>query len=191
MQYTLTKQETKALLAHASKDDTRPQLVCVRFDRGHAVTTDGCRIACLDVQSADRDGPAGSVPRAALELALKVASRAKDEIHVTITPEEAPCYEIRVTRDGETLYQAGGTVDPGGPFPDWRQVIPPTDRSDAPAPVIGVNPAYLADLALVSKAIGADTAIEMRAGDAYSPILFVARYASREWRVVIMPVILR
>lgn len=127
-----------ALLAFASKDDTRPHLG-IGLEQGSLCATDGHCAVMFDAATGEtRDGaPAPDVhhgrvwSRAHLETAVKVARAHKRK---TVDLAYVDCL-------------------PDSRFPPIAQVMP-EDRIKTKGDPIGFNPAYVGQLALVAKACG-------------------------------------
>ena len=137
----IPKKTLQALLAHASKDPTRPSQcgLFVHFDRRYVVATDGHRCAFLalvplPVRELEESMTGGVlVPRAAIAAALTGAGK-----ELEITPTEV--------RGGVPVaYQPG----PEG-FPPAFRVIP-RGQPKANEP-IGINAGYLADALVFARA---------------------------------------
>ena len=126
-----------ALLAFASKDDTRQHLG-VGIEQGKLCATDG-HVAVMfeDCTVADgarpEDHESRVWARSFVETAVKVAKATKAK---AITLQYA-----QTVRDSK--------------FPPLHQVMP-DDGIEARAVYVGVNPRYLGQLALVAKACGQD-----------------------------------
>jgi DNA polymerase III sliding clamp (beta) subunit (PCNA family) len=177
----LTKLEVRALVAHASDDETRLHINSVCFDlaEGAVVATDGHRLAKLNGGPKQPDKCQQLVPRDVVERAGKSVRKADAEIEFAFV-RDGGC-NIRV--DGsETLAR---TVD--ARFPPYDQVIP-GDAADPSAERIGFNPPYLADLCLVSKAAGNKPAtFRVFCDGELDPAKATFESVAGRWTVVVMP----
>ena len=192
--YTLTidKPSLRALLACVSHPKTRrPELEAIAIDGSKFIATDGHRM--LVAEAADRPIVGGPqhvrvIPADAYRTALlwTITHKSLIEIKTSTTT-----YEIVV--GGKSI---NGKLSATTRFPAWEQVVPgPLDVDGEGAPVVGFNPFYAADLALVGKATGATqdnpptTRMEVRGKE--DPVVW--RVTSdqtpiREWTYVLMPV---
>jgi DNA polymerase III sliding clamp (beta) subunit (PCNA family) len=137
----ITKAEARALLKHASTDETRKHLCSVLFElngKATAVATDGHRLARCEVENGSGFEWTALVPRTTLEEAAKLASA---KVPIRVKPQKITVGAATVT------YEERQDVK----FPPYQQVIP--ERSDDPKPGVAVNTAYLASLDLVGKAV--------------------------------------
>lgn len=197
---TLTVPELRALMAHASTDDTRPHLDAAR---SRCFATDGQRAVVVQAR-ADRVGPAVGevvVPLATLEVARRAV---KADGHITIRR-----YAVAQSTGGAPALAAGANhvgVEVHDRFgqlvtaihvdckdhrpPPIDQVMP--ERSaviGTRTPVAGMATAYLAALATISKATGSEF-VEIWPGvEQLDPWSFTAtsKDGSAHWTVVIMP----
>jgi hypothetical protein len=154
--FYLSKPELRALLAHASEDETRPHVCGVGFfpQKGAACATDGHRLALLECDEKS-DVAAFIVSRATLEAAMK-ACPAKGAIGVSrerLTVHEAAALGPALSTIAPTMTLAVPPVLAS--FPPYEHIIPGDYRGNAdrePAPCFGVNARYLADVALCAAA---------------------------------------
>jgi len=108
----VTKKILRQWLVACSKDDFRPGIHQLYFDKNKIVATDGHR---LHVHDYDHDLPVGTrIPRRVLEAAMLLGGVI--EINVPI---------------GDTELSVGKHIlitpaDTGADFPPWRQVVPGT-----------------------------------------------------------------
>lgn len=161
----IAKKILQALLAHASKDTTRPAQcgLFVHFDRRYVVATDGHRCAFLalvplPVRELEEHMDGGIlVPRASIAAALTGAGK-----ELEITPTEI--------RGGATVaYQPG----PEG-FPPAFRVIPRKFAKHR-APTIGINAGYLEEaLAFVRVASGGTDRVDVSIGEELDPVVVEA-----------------
>jgi hypothetical protein len=124
----LSRAELRALLAHASKDQTRPHLygLFIAVDAGFVAATDGHRLAVVraDEGVTDWGNDKGHIiARSAIETAVKVA-RAKGEITFSAEPNGVTIEAWEATAGiGRATYSAAwGRVE--ATYPPIRQVIP-------------------------------------------------------------------
>jgi hypothetical protein len=178
----LTKAQLRALIAHASRDETRPHVNCILLDpvARCAVATDCHRLAILESIRFDGDGSAALLSVESAELACKAATRKGDTIDLVIATRTGGRAEIRDANDRERATVAVTCFD--AEFPPYRQVIPDLDGESRGAP-FGVDARYLADVALVQTAAERGGVEVYAAGDSMEGILFRAG----PWTVVIMP----
>jgi DNA polymerase III sliding clamp (beta) subunit (PCNA family) len=175
----VTKAEIKAILEHASKDETRPHLSAALFKlngKATAVATDGHRLARCEVSAAGQSVWECLVPRDALERAAKNAS-AKDT--VSVRPGRLTIGDVAVPF----------AENPEVKFPPYEQVIP-RDRPEKGHGGVALNTAYLASLNVIGKAIdGRTPSARVFAGDGdLDPVVFeVGAGGDYPWTVVVMP----
>ncbi|MBM3992495.1 MAG: hypothetical protein FJ298_16065 [Planctomycetes bacterium] len=143
--YTLTALELKALLAHASDDETRPQLCAVAFRGSCAYATDGHRMARLDGEG-EGIGPEYLCPTKPLALAVKAAG-AKGRVFVDAASDTL----IATDAKGATVGTFAAPRAPGVQAPPYEVVLQPSHEPGHTGPV-GLNPEYLGDLALARAA---------------------------------------
>lgn len=199
---TLSVPELRALMAHASTDETRPHLNGVAVDaaRSRCFATDGQR--CLVVQGlSDRVGPAVEplvVPLATLDVARRAV---KADGHITIrryavaaTGERAlaasPLHvgvEVH-DRFGNLVTAIHVKCNEGAPPLD--AVMPQLNATEGPrCPVTGMATSFLAALATVSAAAGTK-GVEIWppvAPDAPWAFTAAAADGTAHWTAVIMP----
>lgn len=142
------RDELKAIMRIASQDLARVHIATLCLDATHraAVVTDGHRmVAMTPGDSVDPEAGIRSIPRAPLDVALKVASRKHDTISIRPNCTTA---RVVVERNGAHIYDH--KVDlPGDTYPQWQQVIHSGYRKagDTPPDAVGLDASYLADLA--------------------------------------------
>lgn len=182
---TFTRAELRALLAHASTDETRLHLCALHYEPGscppRVFATDGHRLLVGACQGPDRVGdplPSTSLPRDTLENAIRLARGASAIIVVTLGPPEnarrndgdprqlaAPGHaSVQVyASEGDRMaeHPIGGFFcklpDVQAPPIDHIMSQSEPDRSYGErSPFVAFNPSYLADLKLVLSA-AADT----------------------------------
>jgi len=155
MSITISKALAKLLLTFASDDETRS--ICgIHVDasqsRATLRATDGHRAIEATVSCDPQDASSFTVPRGRLVAALKGTK-------ATVT-----------VGDSALTSDEGGTVPfspgPSRDFPRFDQIWPSHENKHAT--VWGINPAYLADLALVPPALGA-TRKQPRGLSLYAP----------------------
>ena len=191
----LTYRELRALLEHASRDETREHLCGIALDpdNGCAAATDGHRLLLLRVpdMGTTMDAPA-VVPRATVELWMAVAKTRKACVAVSCSPE---AITATVGDDPPMVCPRPDVI-----FPPVAQVIPARldDRERRSCETTGINPKYLAALVLVSEACGdspckagthsgCPSVVQSPAGSMYDPLRFDAVGPSCSAVVVIMP----
>lgn len=208
---TATKEEVRALLAHASTDEARPHMCGLVLEPSacppRAWATDGHRLALLVVQAGDTVGtsqPAVIVERTPLEQAAKLCAKGQ-RIRIGVGPA------IGEDVTGRTLAAPPGiltvqvvddaTGDAVASFWCQRmdaQPVPVDAVLPNPDPTPGtraafahVEPAYLADLVLVVRAAQSDPhpAAEVAGVRLYSPTaeLDPIAFTCGAWTMVIMP----
>ena len=159
--FILSRSELKAIIAHASTDDTRAHLNGVGFDvaNGCAVATDGHRLAvlreelCVIGAPFEADTKVTIVRLATLERAAKMIPRG-GSLRVQVTSP------ITATLTALEKSGAPGAVlnaemsDSRDRFPPYVVILPAAVEFGAfPLPTrVGFNANYLADLALVQAA---------------------------------------
>ncbi len=181
---TMTRAELRALLAHASTDETRPHLCALHYTPGscppEVFATDSHRLLVGACQGPDRVGDAPSpvsILRGTLDSAMRLARGAAALIRITFGPPEsdekpsgyqltAPGHVSVQVYDSPIALQTDRPV--GGFFCKLDPTVkpPPIDHimaSVAPdraygerSPFVAFNPSYLGDLKLVLAA-AADT----------------------------------
>lgn len=213
--FVFSKAEARALLAHASDDETRMHLAGVTLDHAaaRAFATDGHRAV---VAQARPDSPTASprkplvVPREEWTRALKMVPHSgvlvarlgpgtvDDGAPTALAwPERLVALEARSTVNGEThddgpLLAGIQARAPDVTPPPIMQVIPPINLQDSRVAYCNLNAKYLADLALVAKAADpAGCALRMFAAvDLLSPIVFrcPSKDGATDWIGVVMPI---
>lgn len=200
---TLSVAELRALMAHASTDETRAHLNGVAIDaaRSRCFATDGQRAIVVQGLS-DRVGPAVQplvVPLATLEVARRAV---KADGHVTIR-------RYAVAQSGERALAAGPlhvgvevhdvhgqlvtsihVKCPEDAPPPIDAVMPQLSAVEGPrCPVTGMSTAFLAALVTVSKAAGSKGVEIWPAVGQLDPWAFTAKSAdgTAHWTVVVMP----
>jgi len=184
--FHLSKDACRAVLAFAGNDRTRETLYCVRFDppQGAIYATDGH--ALVRARNCGRSaGMAYSVPRPALEQAVRMLRRGSDELLVSRDGNEA-VLEARNDR-AEPLGSLRAVV-PKAEFPPVEQVFPAVPV-EHPVSAIGFDASLLARVELVQRAAGATTCKLMLGYDDLSPAVVETndRYDATTWTAVIMP----
>jgi hypothetical protein len=205
-------EDAKALLAFASKDETRPNLCGIGLDatRGHAFGTDGHTLA-VATNCGKHDHKAFVVPRAVMEQAVKIAKRGRiliswptlaTKLRLVSTDgmptpwsdddedEDAP-RAVNVTCGGTTFRANITNATP----PPVEQVVPDRkDESGTSAGRIGANMDYLARLVLVQKAAGVGGMVMQGGKGELDPIRFDVSNCrtgdlgdQTQWVAVIMP----
>lgn len=212
----MSKADLVALLAFASKDETRRHLCGVYFDpsNGRAVATNG-HVLAIAKNCGTFDAPPFILGRDALQRAAKVCgSGMMIEIVAPAGDEPKPAAVVRVTVDrcagGPGPVETVACVD--ATFPPVDAVVPslgqygaedarsageplpnhttgdeqPTARC---APVMGFDAEYLALLALPRKAIGGRSmGVALRLPtDALSPAVATCESHETRWTMVVMP----
>lgn len=189
-QAILTKQDARALVAHASTDVTRMQMnaVCVDWAHGACAATDGHRLARVNGQP-PIDRAETLIPRDVLERAAKSCPRGGS---IVIEPAGNGA-TVTVVDGGHQPISVAHVPEVHGKFPPYMQALPEADRE--PAPYVGANSGYLADLELVCEAaLAADPlndkgkrrqrpGITLGFGGSLDPI----RCTVGEWTIAIMP----
>lgn len=188
VEFTLSKQELVALLAHSSKDAARPFMSAVAFDteKLRVMATDGHRAALCQcappLDSSTGQGKTYILPRV---FAEDVAKRLKGSEEATFRFDDAGNATVSTTM-GSTSYKLSEAQ-----FPPIDQVIPKYDAETKSCSQIGFNAFYLADLELVGKATGGkQPKLVMTLGPtAMDPALMKVESFARgcEWTVVLMP----
>ena len=198
--YTLTidKPSLRALLACVSHPKhCRTNLESIAIDGSKFIATDGHRV--LVAEAADVFLPVVSPlasPLARVRVipveAYKTANRTATNKSSIEIKTSATNYDVLV--DGKSI--ADGKMSATIRFPPWEQVVPgPLDPKDTPAAVVGLNPLYVADLALVGKATrasrkGDPPTVRMEIRGELDPVVWrVTSYQTpiREWTYVLMP----
>lgn len=135
---SIKRNEMKAALLFAPKNDVRRYLCGVRFngDAGTLEATDGHR-AIMVHTNLRWEGVCITIPHHIVEMAVK----AKDDY-------------VQLLKDDDGVWHFGGTpflpIDDA--FPDMSRILPPQREIDAAVPSSGIyQPRYLVD---ASKAIG-------------------------------------
>lgn len=153
-----------ALLAFASKDNTRPQLYCIGIDNDTIGATDGHRAVAFGFAAGGTSIHHGKVwARDRVETLVKVAKAQK---LATVELRFADCVK------GTTL-------------PPLSRVMP-EPRMEA-VRAVGFDPKLMAALELACKACGVKGAKLDTLGDALDPIGFTVAGPSQSARVVVMP----
>ena len=176
---SFSKADLVALLAHASKDETRAHLAAVHFDgyTGRAFAADGHRMA---IRKGDGEAPwCYVVGRAALEAAAKTPKAAVYILH----PSTGDIVAMSKATAKLATIQAPHVTDAKGA----RVPVLPVDQIvGAPASSHVrqmVNPRYLADLVYVADAAGETMVRAYPAADEHDPM----QYHVGPWIVTIMP----
>ena len=176
---SFSKADLVALLAHASKDETRAHLAAVHFDgyTGRAFAADGHRMA---IRKGDGEAPwCYVVGRAALEAAAKTPKAAVYILH----PSTGDIVAMSKANAKLATIQAPHVTDAKGA----RVPVLPVDQIvGAPASSHVrqmVNPRYLADLVYVADAAGETMVRAYPAADEGDPM----QYHVGPWIVEIMP----
>jgi len=151
-----------ALLAFASKDDTRPHLG-IGIDGAYLCATDGHRGVQFPLTGAVSIHHGKVWSHAHVETLLKVAKARKQP---AIALAFADCLA-------------------GQKFPPFAQVIP--DYGMEATKPVGFNPTYFADLGKVCKACGVVGAKMTSARDPRDPVLFTIGDKGLTARAVVMP----
>lgn len=158
-----------ALLAFASKDDTREHLCCVGVDQDALCATDGHRAVQFGFATDGSSHHGKTWSRDYVETAVKIAKARK-----------LATLELRFA-DCQTTTE--------GVFPPISRVMPDDGLRPAKEPV-GVNPAYLADLEKVRKACDATGVLLSSMRGSCDPLGFTVDGTHRggvRARVAIMP----
>ncbi len=183
-QLFLKRPEAAALLAFACKEADRPHIHGVHFEpaSGHAVATDGHRLAALSAADGEvSEGAPFTVPFLTMQTAVKACPTAG-----LISVKNG---EITVHADEQVSLLADDSlatlpfVAPSTDFPPWLGIVPALYRGDVGTPSIAFGADLLASLALVGKATEDATCVMHVPPSALDPALYVMK----EWRVVIMP----
>jgi hypothetical protein len=195
--FELSKAELVALVAHAGTDKTRPnqRLLVLDPKMGRIHATDGHRLAlvitenpsllCPDAVST-LDAPRSLVPRDVAERLSK--TRGCASVRFAHGAGQAQVFDRHNTLIAEAAYAdcaaelEEAKTPPPGIEPLLALDVPHTEPA---ALTFGINPSYLADLALVQWAIPGTPSGTFRApDDELSPLFW--RFGA--WRVLIMPV---
>ncbi len=171
----LSKQDIAALLAFASKDETRPWMACVYFEPadGNAVATDGHTLV-RRTDTARSEGEPFSIQTQDLARASKLL-----------------CKGGSVEVSDGALTVGGQLIKPApveGKFPPYREVLAGVNRGAHTK--FGMTAAYLARLEVVAAACGRkDHGVRLETGATeLDPLFFEASAMSGvEWFGVIMP----
>ncbi len=149
--FELDKPELRAVMAFASADETREHLNAVHFDAeaGAVVATDGhTMIRC---NSMAKGKGAFTVPLAALQLAAKVMTRKAHVLRVSRFKDDCAAVEVfDTTNERSPKRVAGWTPGTVDNFPPYDAVVGGLNHESA-ACKYGINPEYLARLALLGK----------------------------------------
>jgi hypothetical protein len=172
----LRKQDIAALLAFASKDETRPWMACVYFEPadGTAVATDGHTLVRRTSGFGRSDGAEPfSISTADLVRASKLLCKGGT---------------VEVSKDALTV--GGQVLRPTpveGRFPPYREVIAGVNRGACTK--FGMTAKYLARLETVAGACGRDRGVCIETGATdLDPIFFNIDAADgAQWFGVIMP----
>ena len=179
----LDKPSLRAILAYVSKDPARINLRSILVDRGQLVATDGHTLVRADTRRPG-DDPQGRVliPAEAAKAAYRAAS-AKSEI--VITSDDGRRYQVTV--DGQPAHSGRA---PDTTFPPYRQVIPTIAEGSDAACIRGLDPEYMARVALAGKASGTSN-WRWAMGEALDPIVASCEVWGdapvHVWEIVIMP----
>lgn len=183
-----TKSELRALLAHASDDETRPHVAAVYFDGRDklAAATDGHRLAVCVGEGEARTW-ISLVPRAVLDTAVKTAKAESFVLHFAVRTIEAfgkaPKFGGN-TASRLATFTYDAPKDDALSFPPFRQIMTPAAANGV---ITGFNAEYLADLALVQRAAKETSnacGVLFCAPDA---LLAPAKCIIGSWTVMIMP----
>lgn len=203
---TFSKPELRALLAHAGSDDTRPHLCGVAVDlaRGRAFATDGHRLAMAQAKvtpSVTASVAACVVARDALERSIKACSSTGRIAIRRYALTEATAGSATVLGAGEdyiaievldendkALTTAHARIDQACLAVPVDQLLTPQNLTAPRCVWNTVNPAYLADLALVARAAQAVGVRCWAATAPLDPIFHDCDGETAYWQIVIMPV---
>ena len=140
----------KAAVICAAKGDIRFYLNGVAIDQGNVVSTDGHRLFYVEIDDIDPKLPQVIIPREAIEYLSKKATGIKDiEKRVKISIDGL---EGKLTVQGTDITESFRAID--GKFPQWKQIIPKSDRPEYEGEFPTFNWQYLVDFQKVAKALG-------------------------------------
>lgn len=183
--FTLSRDELQCMLQWAGKDGARKALYGLHFDpaRGAVEASDG-HAACVAnsmARSQDRDF---IVPRDALELAGKLATKARQAIRVALDGDTASV-DIVDEPTGKRMATVYGDVPPDS-FPPLGQCVPAREAVGGSG--FTVDPRFYARLGAMAKA-GAGTVrcLGQTPGDDLGPTLWEAAGDGTTYTIVIMP----
>ncbi len=179
----LSKADCAALLAHTARDKYLKALNCVKFeakdDKVHAVATDGHRLVCATCPG---QVAGGAVLREFLERAIRCLV-GRELLALRFEPSGVTIGSA-ASEDGSLKFGVGFNLA-DVVFPDWRKVIP--KPSNQGAAVIGLNPALLSAVSLVSKATGRAHVRFNLPKEELAPIGWEVSGNSSDWTGVLMP----
>ena len=191
----ITKLEARALLAHASKDETREHLASIHVDpaRGAVVATDGHRLALCNGAEPSACF-AFSVPREAIERAQK-ASKPASMVRLTLRSDGR--VDVAVDLPNSTLTEtiAATEANDGRQFPPYQQIVPDRSAVQPATTALGFNAKYFGDMALCAVAAGLDKttgvqflgSVPQDKNPELAPMLFTSTGPEGTWSIVVMP----
>jgi hypothetical protein len=210
----LTKAELKALLAHASTDETKPHLSAIVVEPGacppRVWACDGSRVAVAVAQCPDTVGSvertAIVVPRQPLDQALRLAGGTGRTVRLRIGPREdapdhgptvlgAPVGQISIEVLGANGEPTGASLwckRSDAQAPPIDNVLPdPNPEPGVRAGYVHLDPVFLGDLRHVVAAAESDPhpAATLAGIRLYSPTGEVdpVAFTAGAWTVVLMP----
>lgn len=179
------------LLAHASKDDTRPNICVVHFAEDAMVATDSHRMACVDL--AFGLVCTGSIARADITTLLAMLKAAGKNGHALVKVS-ARGLVVDCLTNGQT-WKADWYTDT--PFPPYRRVIPATRGLESDTKVAGqaaLNAKYVHEAMAFCAAARSNCGARIQYGlNALDPILVTPNGEAFAWgfvkgvRVTVMP----
>lgn len=184
--FVFSKRAIKALLAIASKDTGRAHLCGVGVVGSTLYATDGHRAVRVEhpdmgpVHVATTDGRV-LIPSDFLARVAKMA-HARDSIEIVIDYDDRT---VAATVGSHTISE--DLPDTYGQ-PEYARVFPDVSQYEGNG-CMGINPAYLADLAKLAKAVdGAPEWLMHTPTDTLSPIAFASpNVAGPRWTYIVMP----
>lgn len=168
----IDKKELKALVAHMYRYTDRPGIDGLIVLPDQLVATDGHRLVALRLEGVNSFAPV-AIPYTICKRALATATTNSD-ISVVLRQDEVGL-AVDGREDVVPRAEAGS--------PPNLEAIMSDDRDEYSAP-IGVNLTYLADLALIARAIpGKQRAASLTVGGPLEPL----RLESERWLALVMP----
>lgn len=182
--FELNKAELKAIMAFASSN--APHLHAVHFDadKGAIVATDGHTLIRCDCM-ANGEG-AFTVPLSTLKLAAKMMTCKNHVLHVALYQEDRVSVEVWDLGKAPCKRIAGWTPHTVDHFPPTWENLCDVLNNEPVACKYGINPEYLARLALVGK-MGVESLRPCATGE-LDPVAYRGDGDGVEVLVIIMPI---
>lgn len=188
--FDATVAELRAVISHASDDQSRQHITCVCFDteKSRIAATDGHRLIVLKAATREPSGSPGQflVNARKLQAALKGMGGKRTRVRVSCEPG-------RISLESGNVQATLETTDAN--FPPIDQVIPEPERQD-PARAVKFNPVYLGAVGVIhdvfesqrKRQCGERIGVTIMLSRELEPALFLADFQEEgDATIVVMP----